>query len=100
MQKIPPPTEGGTFDLGFEKTLIFADYYGRNEKSAAGENFRNRDYFYTKNSAKMQKNGQQKIHPPPLGGQKMYLIWESPGRGITENPPTAGNLPPPTSLNF
>ena len=66
------------------------DYYGRNEKSAAGENFRNRDYFYTKNSAKMQKNWPTENSPPGGGGQKMYLIWEfpPPARGkITENSP-------------
>ena len=31
LQKIPPPTGGGEFDVGLEKNLIFfADYKGKN----------------------------------------------------------------------
>ena len=46
----------------------------------------------------MQKNAQQKIHPPSGGGPKMYLIWESPppaGGDYRKIPPTGGDLPPP-----
>ena len=80
------PHRGGTFDLGLEKTLdIFADYYGRNEKSAAGENFRNRDYFYIKNSAKMQKNGQQKTPPPGGGTENVFNLGIPPSQGARHN---------------
>ena len=78
---------------------------GEIKKSAVGENFRNTNCFYTKNSAKMQKNGQQKIHPthPPGGGtENVFILGIPPGRGgITENsPPPRGDLPPPVhSLN-
>ena len=50
------------------------DYYGRNEKSAAGENFRNRDYFYTKNSAKMQKNWPTENSPPRWGEELSAIV--------------------------
>ena len=50
-----PPSRRG-FDFGFEKTIsYFCRLLWENQKSAAGENFRNRNYFYTKNSAKNAK---------------------------------------------
>ena len=64
-------------------------------KNAAGENVRNRDYFYTKNSAKMQNNGQG-------GTENVFNLGIPPSLGrITENsPPTeGGDLPPPHFLD-
>ena len=57
---------------------------------------RNRNYFNTKNSAKMQKMANRKF-TPWWGGQKMYLFWESPPAGgdYRKIPPTGGDLPPP-----
>ena len=49
--------------------VIFADYYGKKLKSAAGENFHSMNSFYTENSAKMKKNDQQKFHPPAVRNQ-------------------------------
>ena len=88
--------QGGRFDLGFEKLQVtFAEYYRRNKKSAAGENFRNRNYFCTKNRAKMQKNGQQKIHPPPGGGGNVFILGILPGRGdYRKSPPLQGGFTP------
>ena len=85
--------QGGRFDLGFEKLQVtFAEYYRRNEKSAAGENFCNRNYFYTKNSAKMQKMANRKF-TSPVGG--MYLFWESsPAWGLQKIPPLQGGFTP------
>ena len=76
MQKIPPPTGGGEIRPWFRKNskLLLHITIGEIKKSAAGENFRNTNCFYTKNSAKMQKNDQQKIHPPPVGGGDQKCI--------------------------
>ena len=90
MQKIPPPT-GGEIRPWFRKNskLFLHITIGEIKKGAAGENFRNTNCFYTKNSAKMQKNGQQKIPPPRWGGQKMYLFWD-----YRKIPPLGGGFTP------
>ena len=91
---LPPP--GGRFDLGFEKLekVFFADYYRRNEKSAAGENFRNRDRFYTKNSTKMQKMANIKFTPPVGGTENVFNLGIPPGRGgLQKVPPHWGIYP-------
>ena len=96
LQKIPPPP-GGTFDLRLKKIyVIFADYYGRNEKAPQAKIFVIGTIFTPKIAQKCKKNGQQKIHPPVGGGQKMYLIWESPRPGGDyRKSPHWGDLPPP-----
>ena len=80
-------TSGGIWPR-FRKTL---SYFWRNWKSAAGENFRNRNYFYTKR--KNAKSGSQKIHPPSAGGGPILdLIRES-----QKFPPPIGEAPPASS---
>ena len=59
------------------KNLFFANVYGKNNKSAAGDNFRNRSYFNTKKSTKTRK----KFHknPPEVGDRLNFEVPPVPG---------------------
>ena len=53
--------------------------------------------FTPKIAQKCKKMANRKFTPPSVGGQKMYLFWESPGGpgGLQKNTPTGVDLPPP-----
>ena len=69
------------------------------KKSAAGENFRNRNCFYTKNSAKMQKMANRKFTPPPGGGDRKCIYFGTPGRGGLQKI-RGGFTPPAIGFGF
>ena len=74
MQKIPFPTGGEIRPWFRKKSKLFLHItIGEIKKSAAGENFRNRNYFYTKNSAKMQKKIANRKFTPG-GGEEFSAI--------------------------
>ena len=93
----PHRGEGGTFDPGFEKTLsYFCRLLWEKWKKRRRRKFRNRDYFYTKNSAKMQKMANRKLTLPPGGGTEnvFNLGIPPPGGGLQKIPPPLGGFTP------
>ena len=86
------------FDLGFEKTL--KSYFCRLlqeklKKAPQAKIFVIRTVFTPKIAQKCKKMANRKF-TPPVGGQEMYLFWESPRLGgITEkSPPYWGGFTP------
>ena len=96
LQKIPPPPPGGGYlTLVSKKPKLFMQItIGEMKKSAAGENFRNRNCFYTKNSAKMQKKWPTENLPPGGGERKCIYFGIPPAGGITEKSPPLGGIYP------
>ena len=80
LQKIPPPTGGGHLTSVWKNSKLFLQIMGEMKRAPQAKIFVTGTIF----TPKMQKNGQQKIHPPVggdffyRGGQKTYLIWSSP----------------------